>query len=384
MARTVFTLEALDAKHGDALLLHYGKPSNPKLIIIDGGPAGVYAGRLRPRLKQLQNERSPGQALRVEIVMVSHIDDDHINGVVELFAELLQSQQSNQTLLADIQTLWHNSFEELSGADPADLSLPPKGVSAVALGHSAPARLPLTRRGALILLSVTQGRQLRDQARALGLGVPGLMTYKGGAARKVSGVATGLDLRVIGPNEKRVAKLKEEWTKAMKKRPRLKPADFQVVAADFVDNSFANLSSLVVIARQGKRSMLLTGDARGDDILAALTQAKMLKSGRIHVDLLKVPHHGSERNVKTDFFRKVTADHYVISADGRFGNPEVATLKMIAEARGNDEYTVHLTNSIPRVTAFAGKLKSAGKKAVYRVRNSQDPSLRVDLEEPLP
>lgn len=379
----LFTLEAFEAKHGDALLLHYGTPSNPRLVIIDGGPAGVYAQRVKPRLKELQNGRSPGQALRVELLMVSHIDDDHINGVVALFADLLQSQQRNQTLLADIQTFWHNSFEELSGGDPADLSLPAKGVAAVALGDSAPAGLPLTQRGALILLSVTQGRQLRDQARALGLGVPKLVTYKGGAAKKV-GVAAGLTLQVIGPNEKRVAKLKEEWTKALKKKPQLEPADFQVAAADFVDNAFANLSSLVVIARQGKRSMLLTGDARGDDILAALTEAKMLKNGRLHVDLLKMPHHGSDRNVATGFFRKVTADHYVISADGRFGNPDVATLKMIAEARGNDPYTVHLTNSIPRVTTFAKNLKSAGKRAVYRVRKAQDLSLRVDLEQPLP
>ena len=38
----LFTLEALSAKHGDSLLLHYGKPAAPKLIVIDkmnGGKA---------------------------------------------------------------------------------------------------------------------------------------------------------------------------------------------------------------------------------------------------------------------------------------------------------------------------------------------------------
>ena len=40
MTGQVFTLEALQAAHGDALLLHYGTLDNPRLIVIDGGPLG--------------------------------------------------------------------------------------------------------------------------------------------------------------------------------------------------------------------------------------------------------------------------------------------------------------------------------------------------------
>ena len=46
----VFTLEALEAKYGDSLLLHYGDHTDPRLIVIDGGPAAVYKAALRPRL----------------------------------------------------------------------------------------------------------------------------------------------------------------------------------------------------------------------------------------------------------------------------------------------------------------------------------------------
>jgi hypothetical protein len=54
-----FALEALEAKKGDSLLLHYGKDANPKLIDIDGGPAGVFNGSLKPRLEAIKKERSP-------------------------------------------------------------------------------------------------------------------------------------------------------------------------------------------------------------------------------------------------------------------------------------------------------------------------------------
>ena len=56
-----------------------------------------------------------------------------------------------------------------------------------------------------------------------------------------------------------------------------------------------------------------------------------------------MPHHGSSRNVDEAFFARVTADHYVFSADGRHGNPDPQTLRMLAAARGTDEYTLHFT-----------------------------------------
>jgi glyoxylase-like metal-dependent hydrolase (beta-lactamase superfamily II) len=83
----VFTLEALDAKYGDSLLLHYGDADAPRLIVIDGGPASVYEDALRPRLNAIQTTHGGGQ-LEIRMLMVSHIDLDHINGVLKLTAAL--------------------------------------------------------------------------------------------------------------------------------------------------------------------------------------------------------------------------------------------------------------------------------------------------------
>ena len=35
-------LETLRAKYGDSLLLHFGTEEEPRLVLIDGGPPGVY------------------------------------------------------------------------------------------------------------------------------------------------------------------------------------------------------------------------------------------------------------------------------------------------------------------------------------------------------
>ncbi len=93
----IFTLEALQADFGDSLLLHYGSEESPKIILIDGGPDGVYQNSLRPRLEELR-EQNAGNPIVLEMVMVSHIDRDHITGILALTNELLKKKQAKQEL----------------------------------------------------------------------------------------------------------------------------------------------------------------------------------------------------------------------------------------------------------------------------------------------
>src|SRR5687768_6876995 len=104
----LFTLEVLQADHGDALLLHFGTPARPRLAVIDGGPAGVFAKSLRPRLEQLRAARTPGAPLPVRLIMVSHIDDDHVHGVLDLLNELVESANNQEAPLCKVASAWHN------------------------------------------------------------------------------------------------------------------------------------------------------------------------------------------------------------------------------------------------------------------------------------
>lgn len=45
----MLVLEALRARYGDALLLHFGTPAEPRLALIDGGPPGVWSDAVKPR-----------------------------------------------------------------------------------------------------------------------------------------------------------------------------------------------------------------------------------------------------------------------------------------------------------------------------------------------
>ena len=370
MAESVFTLEALEAKHGDSLLLHYGPLDAPRLIVIDGGPRGVYKGSLRPRLHEIRQNLGGGQ-LEIRMLMVSHIDDDHIAGVLEFVSELRKDLESGKQLPFNVLTLWHNSFDDLIA----------KMGAAAAEVLSARFTAQSTADAAAIVASVKQGRQLRLDADALAInmnsGFDDLIQFdKTERALKIGGE---LQFSVLGPRTAELDALKNKWRDEL---PALlkKHGSTEAAAAEFLDDSVHNLSSIIVLAQFGTRSpkkMLLTGDARGDFILDSLREAKMLSNGVLTVDVLKMPHHGSRRNISVDFFKTIQARHYVVSANGRDDNPDPPTFTDLFEARPEDTYDIWLTNDVEPAVTLINDTKPKG--VTLRLPKARGASLRIEL-----
>jgi hypothetical protein len=110
--------------------------------------------------------------------------------------------------------------------------------------------------------------------------------------------------------------------------------------------------------------------------------------GKIELDVLKMPHHGSEHNVAPEYFQRIRARHYVISADGEHDNPDISTLKMISEARPDDAFTIHLTYPTDdfnvkeigkKVAAFFKKEQDKGRKYKVETRKSGELSFQLKL-----
>ena len=359
----LFTLEALRAEAGDCLLLHYGDPDEPRLIVIDGGPTTAVYERLRDRLDALRVDggfTGAGEALPIELLMVSHIDDDHIDGIIQLTEQLLGEQGGRSY---EIASMWHNSFDDLIGNGAEEFKTVNRdGAQAASVGGTTIdedlVRRDVIRRDTfLVLASVNQGRTLRSNAERLGLRPPLLVADPGEAPKNFG---HGLTLRIVGPLRAQLDKLHAEWEKQLKKL-RKEGKLPQAEAASFSDSSAANLASLVVLAEaEDGKTMLLTGDARGDFLRESLVEQGLLGAGgSLHVDLFKLPHHGSDRNVERSTFAEITADHYVISGDGGHGNPEVDTFRMLFDGREDagvkgKRFTLHLTYDPARFRRHKG------------------------------
>ncbi len=334
-------LHVVQACQGDCSILEYGTAAKPRFILIDGGPETVYEEHLRSQLVEI---RDRGGCL--DVAMVSHVDDDHIVGVLALMAELRQQRQRGAQETIGVKELWHNSFSQTLGKDVEDRF------------KAWRSRLPL-RRGALsnspvVARSISQGDELERDARALK--IP--LNPKFGVSRIIcvddapSGLAFGkLHLDVVGPTEKNLRALRRKWLEWLNAQEKRRPPRSPAQAAEAVrsaDNSIPNLSSIMVLAECDGRTVLLTGDGRGTDLLKGLAQAKLLTPDKkLKVNVLKLPHHGSQRNITRKFLQTVTADIYVISANGMNGNPDLNTLRWIVQAAKQDgrSIEIYVTNA---------------------------------------
>ena len=373
----MLVLEALRAKFGDSLILHSGTARRPQLTVIDGGPPGVYNDALRPRLEAIRAERGldARTPLDVELMMVSHIDDDHVAGLLELARKLNQRRESGQPLPWKIRRFWHNSFDDILDND--DLQV---GGSGSAM-NTASLEEFLAPEGSLILASVKQGRDLRKVLDALSLG--GNAPFKGLVlGTNPAKVVTVGDLKmtVVGPRKTELTALQQKWNTEIapllkKERSRGRLAEI----AAYVDDSVHNLSSIVVLVESQRKRILLTGDGRGDHTLDGLKSAKLLKKGKLAVDVLKVPHHGSSRNVEKGYFETIVAKHYVVSADGKHDNPDIETLEMISAARPDDAFTIYLTYPLDKFAV--GKIGQKIRK-FFDAEREAGRSYKVVTREP--
>lgn len=333
----MFTLESIKAKHGDCLILRWGTKSKPGIALIDGGPPGVYKKFLKSRLEALAGELEVDQ-IDFDLTMLSHIDEDHIGGLLDLSRAIEANQAS-----ARISTLWHNSLEGL-----LDHTFGTGTTAATASVGSAFPKMKKNKWAQEVLASVPQGQKLDVFAKRAGIQDRMNMPFpkiKDSNRRLV--IASdkpakfkGLELLVVAPALDEIEALRKAW---------VKNRDEGITAA-FDDDSPYNLSSIVAIATFKGKTMLLTGDARGDHILEGLETAGLLTDGKLHVDLFKLPHHGSQNNATADFFKHITADHYVVSGDDvKFPNPHKTTMKWLADSRGDEAYTVYCPYELPHM-----------------------------------
>ena len=113
-------LDIFQSNKGDCLLL---SGSNGGRVLCDGGMKSSMIRHLRPRLGQLH---AAGEEL--DAVYVSHIDQDHISGVLQLLEDLLEwrvfehhdSQPGTTTVRRpnfprppEVRGIWHNAFRDL-------------------------------------------------------------------------------------------------------------------------------------------------------------------------------------------------------------------------------------------------------------------------------
>lgn len=97
------TIQMLPAASGDCIYLEF--PDSDFRMLIDGGYAKTYQKYLKKFLLKLAAEGK-----RLNLIVVTHIDDDHISGIRALLKE---NGNSRNPRIIEIDEIWFNGLESM-------------------------------------------------------------------------------------------------------------------------------------------------------------------------------------------------------------------------------------------------------------------------------
>ena len=327
----MYNLHVIQAEFGDSMLLEFGTKTHPKYILIDGGPNGVYDASLQLSITELVKSKV------IEAVIVTHVDADHIKGILDLLSDLKDQKDNGAVPYLQLLDLWLNTFNQT--IDPTS-ELTNRLNSLYSNAAANGIQMATT---AVAINGIKEGNKVRTLCNILN--VPMNTPAPQGILRVGSPNAplsyANLTFNIIGPTKENLEELQKEWEEWLAKREsEMATGNFTILSMS--DKSVPNLSSIAFLIEGDGRTILFTGDGRGDHLLQGLKAKELLNDGQINIDVLKVPHHGSNRNTDRKFFKQVKAGTYVISGNGKYGNPDYDTLIWIVESAKEDDRQIKL------------------------------------------
>jgi beta-lactamase superfamily II metal-dependent hydrolase len=361
-------LTVFQSDKGDCLLL---TGAGNERVLVDGGMSKSYTAHVAPALGAL---RAAGHSL--DLVYVSHIDEDHIAGVLKMMDDLVawrvhdfQVANGNPTHKApkalrppEVGAIWNNSFHDQTGKNAGKIEDMLAASAAVLAGAEDETLAAVGQRNQDLANSIPQALSLSRRIGPKQLGIPLNAPFGSKLAmvrEPAAAIAVGgIQFSVLAPFEADLRKLRTDWNRWLEANEdvveeiRRKAADDQELLGNEVVRLMArleaeakvlgnrkkvtppNLASLMLLAEENGKTVLLSGDGHHSDILKGLAHyGKLDAQGRIHVDVLKVQHHGSEHNIDKPFCESVTADHYVFCGNGGDENPDLDVVETLIRAR---------------------------------------------------
>ncbi|MDP3799787.1 MAG: AVAST type 1 anti-phage system MBL fold metallo-hydrolase Avs1a [Polaromonas sp.] len=343
----MFRLKMYPANNGDAFLVDAGGT----YILIDAGFASTYQDFIATDLAQLAKDGS-----RLDLVVCTHIDADHIGGLLEFLS--LNGTPAKRGI--EVDAVWHNSLRSL----PASTATPDSVHDRMVLEAMRRRGFQGVATSSFNPISARQGSSLAKLLRQYG--------YSWNSGDGTSCISQGgapvplprnVGVHVIGPKTARLEGLRDLWLREVRKlgyRGSSQPSDLiddayemwcatappppvphatpiaannSLRLADVYtpDPSIPNGSSIALIILTGNTRLLFLGDAWAEDVVDSL-KALEPTAAPIIFDAIKVSHHGSLHNTSVELLSIADSPCFLISSDGsRHGHPDFEVLAEIVD-----------------------------------------------------
>ncbi|MFC4634077.1 ComEC/Rec2 family competence protein [Dokdonia ponticola] len=331
----------LKAHQGDSILLSFNDNENkPRNILIDGGMDGTYYsssngsyGQLKIEIEKIRNRKE-----KIDLLVLSHIDNDHINGLLRWF-------EDDQSVNEMIGNIWFNSgkliAEYLKEPENRDL------------------RIQLKENKSLVT-GVTEALEFEKYLEKKDI-------WERRIIKKADYIEKfGLKINILTPTIKQLKKLLKEYKKRNQDNIYTsgRKKDWKTNLKDFIneeskegftfsqDSSVKNGSSIAMLIEYKKKNLLFLADSHPKEIVKSIKKLGYTYKKPLKVELFQVSHHGSKANNNKDLFKIIKSNHYVISTDSTVHNhPHKRTLSRIINI--NPEATFYFNYESVRDNIFS-------------------------------
>lgn len=303
-------IKSLPAFNGDSFLVSFSdKKGVVRNILIDGGTPRTYRRHLKPELEAILKK---GQS--IDLLIVTHIDDDHIGGIKELY-------QDTSFDRSFIKNIWFNSgillfdFFQEGRDENREVKIIMDDQTEMSVGQG------VTLENALLI----EGRWQQDLIHT---GIPPFEFY-------------GAKITILSPGEDELKKLHKRWEIETEGQVLMSGEndDFDIPISELIEKPFQedkavpNGSSIALLFEYAGVSLLLLGDAHPSVIERSLRKLGYSEENMLNVDLVKVSHHSSKKNTSPALLAIIKSEYFMISTDGnRHGLPDKEAMARIISA----------------------------------------------------
>ena len=366
-------IRLFQSAHGDCLLL---ESNDGTRLLSDGGIKRSFRDHVLPTLVRFGPEST------IDLLCVSHVDQDHIGGILAYLQNLVewrvfrhrrgqgrQAKEPRENELPQISEIWHNAFHDTITKNRGSIERFLALSGEILSGHQQAEFRALGAYYRDLGQSVGEGIEVSRRISARKLNIPlnslwdGKLITRGNSPDPID--LGSLTINLLGPTRADITELRKFWDDWL--RPRRSQMDrlrrrmsrdeerLTETDASFLLESSAALAEGFGLAELGDRdevtepnlasimlhvkdsdgkTCLLTGDGHMDDVERGLEAAGLLQSGQgLHVDCLKIAHHGSENNSDLPNYQRITADHYIFCGNGHSDNPDPRIVDAVIDSR---------------------------------------------------
>lgn len=340
-------------------------------ILIDGGFKETFRNFLAARLKSLA-----AAGKRIDLLVVTHVDNDHIMGIIELFREL-----AAQKIHIEIGQIWYNSYRHLFLGKKRSLTIEQE----MRIADEVEKMKPKCKEDHIGKdIGYTQGETLAEllsgtYERVWNCIFKGKAVHYRGMNTMVELKSPYLSALVLNPGETELHALENKWNLFRRKKylpiengESIKYEESFERFLTYTDSSVTNISSIAFLLKYTDKAgkdyqFLFLGDA-----LAELCLKRLENWENIHFDCLKLPHHGSQNNISRDIINSLHADYILFSTDGqRYGHPDWEVVSAVADSEKCNTMVFNYDSCIAlnRVKQeYSTKEIIVGKEGYYKLK----------------